>query len=142
MLVSVAVPVPFLPLLTYRVPPGTPTPARGTRVLVPLGRRAVTGLVTGPADDAGLAEGAIRDLSGVLDEGAPFLPDAIVDLALWVAEYYLAGPGEALSTAMPPFAWVESQQRYELTAAGATAAEAERDESRARILRTLARGPK
>ncbi len=142
MLVSVAVPVPFLPLLTYRVPPGTPTPARGTRVLVPLGRRAVTGLVTGPADDAGLADEAIRDLSGVLDDGAPFLPDAIVDLALWVAEYYLAGPGEALSTAMPPFAWVESQPRYELTPAGATAAEGERDESRARVLRALARGPK
>jgi len=98
--------------------------------------------VTGPADDAGLTEEAIRDLSGVLDEGAPFLPDAIVDLALWVAEYYLAGPGEALSTAMPPFAWVESQPRYELTPAGVAAAEAERDESRARILRTLARGPK
>jgi primosomal protein N' (replication factor Y) len=98
--------------------------------------------VTGSADDAGLAEEAIRELSSVLDDGAPFLPDAIVDLALWVAEYYLAGPGEALSTAMPPFAWVESQPRYELTPTGVAAAEGEHDESRARILRKLARGPK
>ena len=111
MLVSVAVPVPSLPLLTYRVPAGSALPARGTRVLVPLGRRTVTGLVTGTADDGSVAEDAIRELAGVLDDGAPFLPDAIVDLALWVAEYYLAGPGDALSTAMPPFAWVESEPR-------------------------------
>ena len=103
MLVSVAVPVPSL------------------RVLVPLGRRTVTGLVTGTADPGSVAEDAIRELAGVLDDGAPFLPDAIVDLALWVSEYYLAGPGDALSTAMPPFAWVESESRYELTTSGATA---------------------
>ena len=32
----------------------------------------------------------------------PFLPPAVVDLAMWVAEYYACGPGDALAAAMPP----------------------------------------
>jgi primosomal protein N' (replication factor Y) (superfamily II helicase) len=142
MLVSVAVPVPSLPLLTYRVPAGDPLPGRGTRVLVPLGRRTVTGLVTGTADAGGVADDAIRELAGVLDDGASFLPDGIVDLALWVSEYYLAAPGEALSTAMPPFAWVESESRYELTASGAAMIPGASAGPGLPILTKLRRGPK
>jgi primosomal protein N' (replication factor Y) len=142
MLVSVAVPIPSLPLLTYRVPAGEALPERGTRVLVPLGRRTVTGLVTGTADAGGVTEDAIRELAGVLDDRAPFLPDAIVDLALWVSEYYLAGPGDALSTAMPPFAWIESESRYELTTSGAAALENATAEPWQPILTKLRRGPK
>jgi primosomal protein N' len=54
-LASVAVPVPFLDILTYRVPDGVPLPARGARVVVPLGKRSVTGIVVDPAGslDAG-----------------------------------------------------------------------------------------
>ncbi len=111
-------------------------------MLVPLGRRTVTGLVTGAATEGVVADDAIRELAGVLDEDAPFLPDAIVELALWVSDYYLAGPGEALSTAMPPFAWVESESRFELTASGAVAAPDESDGPRHRILSRLVRGPK
>ena len=66
------------------------------------------------------AEGDVKDLIEVLDD-EPFLPDAIVDLALWVSDYYLAGPGDTLAAAMPPGAWVESQRRYRLTAAGRAA---------------------
>ena len=45
MFVRVAVPVPQLDLLTYRVPDGAPEPAVGARVVVPLGSRVVTGIV-------------------------------------------------------------------------------------------------
>ena len=98
MFVSVAVPVPGLPLLTYSIA-GTALPPRGARVLVPLGSRTVTGIVVGespPADGQ-----SVKPVVDVLDDDA-FLPDAVVDLALWVAEYYMAGPGEALAAAMPP----------------------------------------
>ena len=44
-LVSVAVPVPFLNLLTYRVPSSIKVPPVGARVRVPLGSRTVTGCV-------------------------------------------------------------------------------------------------
>ncbi len=58
-LVSVAVPVPGLDLLTYRVPDGLEVPAVGARVLVPLGTRRMTGVVVRP-DGAAAAEGHRR----------------------------------------------------------------------------------
>ena len=48
----------------------------------------------------------------------PFLPDEVLDLALWAAEYYAAGPGEAVAAAMPPFAWIESERRLSISDAG------------------------
>ncbi|HEY3380361.1 MAG TPA: primosomal protein N' [Vicinamibacterales bacterium] len=120
-LVSVAVPVPSLDLLTYRVPEGLEAPEVGARVLVPLGNRRVTGIVVdakppvpGPSDGGQVA---IRDLLDILDP-EPFLPQTVVGLARWVADYYACGPGDALGAAMPPFAWVESEWRARITAAG------------------------
>ena len=111
-LVSVAVPVPFLTSLTYRVPDGEPSPPRGGRVVVPLGNRTVTGCVLATRDDdegdraRRLTDGApdkVRDIIESLD-AEPYLPDDVLDLALWVAEYYACGPGETLAAAMPPLA--------------------------------------
>jgi primosomal protein N' (replication factor Y) len=115
-LVSVAVPVPSLDLLTYRVPEGLDVPPCGARVLVPLGARRLTGVVTG-APAAPVAHVALKDLLDVLDAG-PFLPPSVVSLAAWVAEYYACGPGDAIGAAMPPFAWVESELRARATQAG------------------------
>ncbi len=98
--IAVAVPVPGLGLLSYRVR-GRPVPPKGARVLVPLGARTVTGCVVGPE---AAPEGArLRDVVEVLDD-QPFLPPDVVDLALWVGEYYASGPGDALAVAMPPAA--------------------------------------
>jgi primosomal protein N' (replication factor Y) (superfamily II helicase) len=113
--ISVAAPVPALPLLTYRVPPDLGIPVRGARVLVPLGRRTVTGLVIGPAE--GPAPDVVRDIERALDE-TPFVPDSVIDLALWIADYYMASPGDALGAALPPFAWIESETHFELTESG------------------------
>ena len=99
-LVSVAVPVPALDLLTYRVPIDQPLPVAGARVIVPLGRRLLTGVVLGDADSP---DGAfeVRDVAQVLDTDR-FLPADVIELTNWVSDYYLAGPGAALSVAMPP----------------------------------------
>jgi primosomal protein N' (replication factor Y) len=101
-LVSVAVPVPFLDILTYQVPEGVPQPARGARVVVPLGTRVVTGIVVNsPAvPDEDTPADKIKRVLDVLDE-EPFLPDAVVTLALWVSEYYACGAGDALAAAVP-----------------------------------------
>jgi primosomal protein N' (replication factor Y) len=101
-LISVAVPVPALGLLTYAVPERVPSPEVGARVVVPLGTRRVTGIVLG--DGARLDEAIdVRELLDVLDP-APYLPADVVELARWVSDYYLAGPGAALSAAVPPHA--------------------------------------
>ena len=54
------------------------------------------------AHDAALhAETKPRDVAAVLDE-EPYLPPAVVELCGWVADYYMAGYGDAIGAAMPP----------------------------------------
>jgi primosomal protein N' (replication factor Y) len=99
--VSVAVPVPYLDPLTYNVPNSYPElPPIGARVRVPIGTRTLIGCVVGHEAtlDAGTAP---RDVAGILDT-EPFLPATIVDLCGWVADYYVAGFGDAIGAAMPP----------------------------------------
>jgi primosomal protein N' (replication factor Y) (superfamily II helicase) len=99
-LVAVAVPVPFLDLLTYNVPDRFELPSIGARVVVPVGTRRLTGCVV--EHDARLDTGTdAKDVVDVFD-AEPFLPATVVALARWVAEYYVAGIGDAISVAMPP----------------------------------------
>ena len=105
-LIAVAVPVPFLDLLTYNVPSSLPLPPVGARVRVPVGSRTVTGCVA--AHDGVLAEGTgAKDVVAVLD-AEPFLPPSVVELCRWVADYYVAGVGDAIGVAMPPGARVRA----------------------------------
>lgn len=118
-LVSVAVPVPLLDLLTYRVPDDLELPVPGARVVVPVGPRLLTGCVVatdGDAPEPG-ADDALKDVADILDDG-PFLPAASVTLALWVAEYYASAPGEALAAAMPPLSTMETRKVVDLTPEG------------------------
>jgi primosomal protein N' (replication factor Y) (superfamily II helicase) len=136
--VSVAVPVPAIDALTYRIPDTLPEPVVGARVLVPLGTRVLTGVVIDTPDAAGsvseLPEG-VKHVIDILDNEA-FLPADVVRLLRWVAEYYACGVGEALSSAMPPRAWIESERHARITAEGLARAAAEKG-MRAEILARL-----
>jgi primosomal protein N' (replication factor Y) len=92
--------VPQLGLLTYAVPRDLDLPETGARVVVPVGTRSLTGVVMGAAPAADVAY-TIKPLTRILD-AAPFVPADVLELAKWVAEYYLAGPGAALAAALPP----------------------------------------
>jgi primosomal protein N' (replication factor Y) (superfamily II helicase) len=99
-LISVAVPVPFLDLLTYNVPDSVAVPPIGARVRVPVGARTLTGCVV--RHDALVEDGTnVKDIAEALDR-EPLLPPSIVELCRWVADYYVAGIGDALAVAMPP----------------------------------------
>src|SRR3954471_16450718 len=139
--IAVAVPVPGLGPWTYAVPDDFPEPSIGARVLVPLGNRIVTGIAIAAADrpaETGLppswpghdgedgagapdadspASAEIKPLADVLDRD-PFLPPDVVNLALWVADYYACGVGEAIATAMPPRAWIETERHACITELG------------------------
>jgi primosomal protein N' (replication factor Y) len=67
---------------------------------VPVGSRTLTGCLVSQTAD-GLDPDAVKDVVEVLDQ-EPFLPPRIVELCEWVAEYYLAGIGDAIAVAMPP----------------------------------------
>ena len=71
---------------------------------MPLGKRVVTGCVVAhaAAEDAPEALAAeVKDIHGVLDHES-FLPPAVVELCTWVADYYMAGIGDAVGVALPP----------------------------------------
>jgi primosomal protein N' (replication factor Y) len=124
--IRVAVPVPALEALTYSLPNDFRDPAVGARVLVPLGKRVVTGVVIQPGavireDEPPSAErrtpSPVKDVIDILDDDA-FLPEDVVSLATWVSEYYACGIGEAIGAAMPPRAWVESERYAQITDLG------------------------
>ncbi|MCC6993232.1 MAG: primosomal protein N' [Deltaproteobacteria bacterium] len=94
--VEVAVGLPVTGTFTYGVPPGGPAPVVGSRVLVPFGNRAVTGLVV--ALDPPVAQ-QMKDVRAVLGDAA--LDAGLVDLLLWAARYYQVPPGEMLRAAVP-----------------------------------------
>jgi primosomal protein N' (replication factor Y) len=100
-LIKVAVPVPSLDLLTYRVPDDVPAPAVGARVVVPLGTRSVTGVVAALNSMADVPRNGIKAVRRVLDTES-FVPADVVELATWTAEYYAAGPGETITNVLPP----------------------------------------
>ena len=112
--IRVAVPVPALGALTYSVPDEFPQPPTGVRVLVPWHavhdrRRS--------RDGADEASQKVKPIVDVLDEAA-FLPEDIVSLTAWIADYYACGFGEAVAAAMPPRSWVESERYAQISDSG------------------------
>jgi primosomal protein N' (replication factor Y) len=97
-LVRVAVPIPKNDVYVYALPDGEP-PEPGLRVLVPLGRRRLSGTVLEEAAEAPRGV-AVRPLLGI-PEPRLTLTSEIVGLCRWVADYYAAGLGETLAAAAP-----------------------------------------
>ena len=95
---EVALPLPIPNTFTYAVPAGVPVPAAGTRVLVPFRNEVRIGWVVGGGD--GTAPAGLRPLLDVLD-AAPTVPDDLLRLCRWMADYYLAPLGVALRAALP-----------------------------------------
>jgi primosomal protein N' (replication factor Y) len=101
---AVAVTIPAGPqgVLTYRIPEALRTRlCPGMRVLVSVGRRKITGIVTatGVANELPHPE-KVKDILDILDEEAVF-PHDLMRLWQWASGYYLASPGEMLGTILP-----------------------------------------
>ena len=96
---EVAVSLPLLQTLTYRLPAALAGEAQvGSPVLVPVGRRRLTGYLLGPARQ--LPAATIREVQEVLDKVPRFGPE-LVPLYRWLAEYYHYPLGEALNHIIP-----------------------------------------
>ncbi len=98
---EVAVPIPIDGTLTYLVPDGlTPPIEIGARVLVPVRKKVLTGVVwmleSKPSRPARL-----RAIRQVIDAG-PVLTADLLSLAEWISEYYVAPIGEVLASMAPP----------------------------------------
>jgi primosomal protein N' (replication factor Y) len=119
---NVAVPVPLRTTFTYAVPEslqGTVQP--GSRVLVPFRKKTMVGVVVELAESA--SQGTkIREITRVLDF-VPALTPKLIELAHWIAGYYLAPIGEVFRAMLPPVTEVKSQRQIILTDAGREAAD-------------------
>ncbi|MBI5904254.1 MAG: primosomal protein N', partial [Deltaproteobacteria bacterium] len=99
--VQVAVPLPIDHPFTYRVPAGEEHRAQvGVRVLVPFGRRKLTGLVTEITDASALEGREAKDLLAFLDD-SPYVSERQLAFLAAAARRCLAPMGEILRTALP-----------------------------------------
>jgi len=119
---NVALPVPLRMTFAYAIPEalqGTVQP--GSRVLVPFRKRLMVGVVVEFAESA--PQGTkIREITRVLDF-VPALTPKLIELAHWIAAYYLAPVGEVFRAMLPPVTELKSQRQIILTAAGREAAD-------------------
>ena len=98
--IDVLLPVPLDSTFTYSVPPQMEGRVeRGRRVLVPFGRnKSYVGIIM---KVHGTKPGfAVKDIKLVLDD-APIVTDAQLELWRWLADYYMAAPGDVLQAALP-----------------------------------------
>ncbi len=119
---NVALPVPLRTTFTYAVPDslqGTVQP--GSRVLVPFRKKAMVGVVVELVESA--PQGTkIREVARVFDF-VPALTVKLIELAHWIAGYYLAPIGEVFRAMLPPVTEVKTQRQIILTDAGREAAD-------------------
>jgi primosomal protein N' (replication factor Y) (superfamily II helicase) len=96
----IVVPLPLKEPLTYSIPEALEgRVAPGSRVLVQVQRRIVTGVALDFSARSSLAE--TKPIIELLDD-QPILDQHLLKLAQWISQYYLASLGEVVATMLPP----------------------------------------
>jgi primosomal protein N' (replication factor Y) len=112
---DVALPVPLDRTFTYAVN-GT-VPSVGARVLVPFSGQRLMGVVVRVHDDRPADGIEIKPVQQVLDDSS-LLSAELMQLATWIAQYYVAPLGEVLRGMMPLAAEVRRQYIYRISESG------------------------
>src|SRR5689334_22020101 len=96
--IDVAIPLPIDQTFSYTLPPAlAPQAQLGCRVLVPFGRRTVTGYIV-DSGSAALAE--TKEVRELLDR-EPLFTAKTLEFYRWTAAYYCTPLGEVIKTALP-----------------------------------------
>jgi primosomal protein N' (replication factor Y) len=123
---NVALPVPLRTTFTYAVPEALREAIQpGSRVLVPFRKKSMVGVVVELVERAPqgtIGKTKIRDIAKVLDP-APALTPKLIELARWIAGYYLAPVGEVFRAMLPPVTELRTQRQIVLTESGRAALE-------------------
>ncbi len=139
--VDVAVPVRVFQTFSYRIPQPLQDLAQlGARIVVPLGRRQVTGYIvalhTSSTRTTEIDEAVVKEAAEILDS-IPVLTPELLDITRWISEYYSAPWGEVIKAALPPGISPSIEQFVALTELGRAAALTEADPNR-EVLELLA----
>ena len=109
--VSVALDIPLLPPLTYKVMKGT-SPKIGDRCVVPIGNRSAVGLIVGVSNQTDIAEEKQKSYIRLLNE-TEALGDSWLKLTKFASDYYQHSWGEVAIAALPPFFRSKPGPKYE-----------------------------
>jgi primosomal protein N' (replication factor Y) len=119
---NVALPVPLRTTFTYSIPEALRSSIQpGSRVLVPFRKKSLVGVVVDLVETPPTSA-QLRDISKVMDV-RPALTPKLIELAHWIANYYLAPIGEVFRAMIPPITELKFQRAVILTAAGRAAIE-------------------
>ncbi len=124
LIAEIAVLTPLDKPLHYLVPSALQPSARaGARVIAPLGRREVMGLILNivEAGSEPTSHASLRPVVSILDE-RPVMSADLLDLCRWMSDYYFYPLGEVLKTALPSQVVSDPVTTYSLTPAGEEAA--------------------
>lgn len=99
-LVDIILPLAIRDVYTYSVPDEIVYPQQGMRVLVPLGRKKITGIVLGPHTEPMDEKIRVRPIESVLDT-YPIVTEEQIRLWQWMARYYMCTIGEVMNAALP-----------------------------------------
>ena len=137
--IDVAVALPVFGTFTYRVPENLQNDvSTGKRVLVPFGRRRVTGYVLGPGKSCGHTE--IKFVQEVLDH-RPLFPATLIPFFNWISAYYLHPIGEVIKSALPGGLNLYEYSVFSLTEKGERALQGEgHDDPEGEVLACLKTG--
>jgi primosomal protein N' (replication factor Y) (superfamily II helicase) len=117
---NVALPVPLRTTFTYAIPESLRESVQpGSRVLVPFRNKALVGIVVECVQNAPPAT-KIREITKAIDF-APALTPKLLELAHWIASYYLAPIGEVFRAMLPPVTELRTQRQIVLTESGRSA---------------------
>jgi primosomal protein N' (replication factor Y) len=116
-LCNVALPVPLRNTFTYAIPDALRAQVLpGARVLVPFRKKSLVGVVVELVEQPP-AETKIREVTKVLDL-VPALTPKLIELAHWIAGYYLAPIGEVFRAMLPPVTELAVRRQIVLTDPG------------------------
>ncbi|MBT3707563.1 MAG: hypothetical protein HOG18_11925, partial [Proteobacteria bacterium] len=99
-ILRIALPVKLRRLFDYKVEEGRAAPKLGSRVLVPLQKRFVVGIVCDVSDTSLLPDSKLRPIKKTLDSEAALTPE-LFDLLNWASRYYHHPIGEVMQAALP-----------------------------------------
>src|ERR1700683_1472349 len=111
---DVVLPVPLDRAFTYKLNDGDDPPIGG-RVVVPFRNEKMIGVVSRLPDEAPPVEGRLLEV--VLDQ-EPILNPELMELAAWIAQYYVAPLGEVLRSMLPLMAEVRRSTSYRISEIG------------------------
>ena len=100
MLYDIILPLAISDVYTYNIPETIQYPQIGSRVLVPIGRKSIIGIIYHRHEGALAQNIKVRDIIQVIDE-QPIVTTKQLQLWDWLAQYYMCTLGEVMAAALP-----------------------------------------